>query len=151
MTEAPQVDRRAQLELAHSQLSDEHRTIMALVGRLKRNAHDAELEPLLEELHKNLVNHFAHEQFPGGLYESMGAYGSAYHNDLRVLIGEHCTILSAVRGLLEKVRLCGARTQPGLHEDVADVVAWLEAHEHKEHKLADKLLHGAPGSVGADA
>jgi hypothetical protein len=147
----PHDDRGAQLELAHAQLSEEHRTLMSLLERLKRRGDGTELEPLLEELHTTLVNHFAHEQFPGGLYESMGAYGSVHHGELRVLIKDHCVILSAVRGLLEKARMTGAGTSVELREGVAGVVAQLEEHEHREHSLADKLLADVSVSVGAPA
>ncbi len=43
------------------------------------------LAPLLEELHTPLIKHFSHEQFPGGLYECMGAYRSRYHDELMAL------------------------------------------------------------------
>lgn len=144
-------DRNAQLELAHAELSEEHRALMSLLERLKRPEHRTELEPLLEELHTTLINHFAHEQFPGGLYESMGAYGSVHHGELRVLINEHCVILSAVRGLLEKARMAGVGANAELRDGVAGVVTQLEEHEHREHSLADKLLADMSGPVGARA
>ncbi|MFQ6022486.1 MAG: hypothetical protein ACE5NW_07165 [Acidiferrobacterales bacterium] len=89
----------------YKELADEHQHIMMLVERLKRHETVLHLVPLLEKLHAELIGHFAREQFPGGLYESLGAYGTEYHDELRILVSEHCRILSAVRGVLERARL----------------------------------------------
>ncbi len=126
------------LEFTRQQLSDEHKTLLSLLDRLKQAEHAVDLEHLLEELHTTLINHFSHEQFPGGLYESMGAYGPVHHDELRVLIKEHCQILSAIGALLEKVRVPGQKSE--LLDGVATLVARLGEHERKEHRLADKLL-----------
>jgi len=87
-----------------------------------------------------LIKHFAHEQFPGGLYESLGAYGPEYHDDLRVLVNEHCWILSSVRGVLERARLANEDNAADILRDVASIVQRLHEHEHKERELAEKVL-----------
>jgi hypothetical protein len=113
--------------------------IMALLQLLKDAPDSSLLVPKLEQLHTLLVNHFAHEQFPGGLYETMGAFGSAWHDDLRELIRDHCLILSAARGTLERARTSTPHTQHTLRADVLALVEQLYEHEQKEHALARRL------------
>jgi hypothetical protein len=93
----------------------------------------------LEELHTLLINHFAHEQFPGGLYESMGAFGSRWHEDLRELIRDHCLILSEARAVLERARVSTPHTQDALQTAVIALIKQLSTHERKEHHLAERL------------
>ena len=131
---------RTDIEKSYRALAEEHQEIMNLVHRLEQHRSLVQLVPLLEELHALLINHFAHEQFPGGLYESLGAYGSAHHEDLRVLVNEHCVILSSVRGVLERARLANETQAAQILNEVAAVIASLHQHEHKEHRLAEKLL-----------
>jgi hypothetical protein len=127
-------------EQVYSQLEQEHRELMALVERVRALGSTIGLTPLLEELHTSLIKHFSREQFPGGLYECMGAYGSRYHDELKALVRDHCTILSAVRGLLERSRSADGSDDPALLGEVAEVLAQLNDHERREHDLADKLM-----------
>ena len=116
---------------------------MSLVDRIQAHHGIIGLGPLLEQLHTLLIRHFSHEQFPGGLYERMGAHGSRYHDELKTLIEDHCTILSAVRGLLERTRIADETEETRLLGDVGQVLAHLREHERREHALADKLLASA--------
>ena len=112
---------------------------MVLVERIRNLRSVIGLAPLLDELHTSLIRHFSREQFPGGLYECMGAYGSHHHEDLKVLVNDHCVILSAVRGVLEHARAANAHDEPALLAEVGEVLARLLDHEQREHALADKL------------
>lgn len=138
---------KTRLELAYVRLSDEHQQLMALVDRLKSRDSGLDMVAFLEELHRVLIKHFAHEQFPDGLYESMGAYGSAYHDELKVLIKEHCAILSAVSGLLGHARATRRADQPSLSDELVKIVGMLREHERKEHLLAEKLMGNQPAQV----
>lgn len=130
----------SRIEEIYEELVDEHRSIMAVVGQLKQHHTVLHLVPLLEELHSLLVKHFAREQFPGGLYECLGGVSSAYHEALRTLVSEHCSILSSVRGLLERARLASDENASKILGEVAAVVESLEQHEEKEHQLAERAL-----------
>lgn len=112
---------------------------MSLVGVLKDSPDPALLVKRLEELHTLLVNHFAREQFPGGLYESMGAFGSRWHGDLRELIQDHCLILSEARAILERARDAAPAARSELQSDVISLIEQLSEHERKEHRLAGHL------------
>ncbi len=124
----------------YDELEEEHRELMVLVDRIGELRSVIGLVPLLEELHTSLIKHFSREQFPGGMYECMGAYGSDYHDELKILVRDHCVILSAVRGLLERTRAADRQDEPALLAEVAEVLAHLHNHERREHALADKLM-----------
>jgi hypothetical protein len=124
----------------YDELAEEHRELMVLVDRVGALHSIIGLTPLLEKLHTSLIKHFSREQFPGGLYECMGAYGSHHHDELKILVRDHCTILSAVRGLLERSRTVDQQGQTQLLTEVAEVLAHLHTHERREHALADKLM-----------
>ena len=128
------------LKDAYAELASEHEHLMALVDRIRRHAEARDPTPLLEQLHESLIEHFSHEQFPGGLYECMGAYDPAHHAELEVLIGEHCTILSNARGLLERSRAAPPAGDPELRDGIGELVDMLYDHEHREHRLASRLL-----------
>lgn len=121
----------------HTALADEHRRLMALVSLLEAEREISKLPAMLRELHDLLVDHFAHEQFPGGLYEQLGAYGSQHHAELRELIREHCSVLSAARALVEHAERPQADTR--LLCEVAQLIEVLRTHEIKEHRLVRKL------------
>ncbi len=127
-------------EQVYSELVDEHHELMLLTRRVRDHRDIIGLAPLLDRLHSLLIKHFSHEQFPGGLYERMGAYGSDYHDELKTLVEDHCTILSSVRGLLERTRIADERDEPALLREVSEVLHYLNDHEHREHALADKLM-----------
>ena len=124
----------------YDELEEEHRDLMVLVEKARGLRSTVGLNSLLERLHTSLIKHFSHEQFPGGLYERMGAHGSRYHDELKILVEDHCIILSAVRGLLERTRAANRNDESALLDDLASVLTHLHDHEHREHALADKLM-----------
>jgi hypothetical protein len=124
----------------YDELEDEHRRLKVLVERIRGHGSAIGLAPLLEELHTALIKHFSREQFPGGLYECMGAYGSSYHDDLKILVRDHCVILSAVRSLLERTRIADPQAEAALLIEVTQVLTDLHDHERREHALAEKLM-----------
>lgn len=127
------------LDEVHGELATEHRTIMALITRIEGEREVADLSRLLDELHGSLIDHFAHEQFPGGLYERMGAMTPAYHEDIRTLVRDHCLILSSVSALLERSQSGRPGRESELLQDVAAMTRALHEHEHREHLLVEKL------------
>jgi len=137
---------RRSLDEVHAELAEEHREIMALVSRIEARGQSEELAPLLKALHDRLADHFAHEQFPGGLYEAMGASGPEHHEDLKVLVREHCTLLSTARGLVERARSVTSAGRDALLLEVGAMIAALRAHEEREHRLASKLRAEAEAS-----
>ncbi len=131
------------LEQVHSDMADEHRRIMALISRIEAQDSVAVLPPMLKTLHDLLVDHFAHEQFPGGLYERMGAHGPEHHETLRTLVREHCEVLSNARALVERSRSVDSVGETRLLHEVAELIEMLRAHEIKEHRLVERLKDSA--------
>lgn len=128
----------AGIDRARAALAEEHRSVMSLIDRIEGAGDAIGLEVLLGELHDVLVDHFAHEQFPGGLYEQLGAYGAEHHDAIRALIGDHCRILVTMGRLVERTRAAG-RPDAGTLEEVRGVVAAIRAHEEREHALTRRL------------
>ena len=122
-----------------AELADEHRQIMHLIARIESPGADEELPALLTSLHNMLADHFAHEQFPGGLYECMGANNPEHHDILRVLVREHCELLSSARALMEHANAPGTFTATDLHEEVDRLLQMLRQHEMREHELARSI------------
>ncbi len=123
----------------YKDLEKEHVQILGMVSRARETTASAELLPMLKELHAVLTQHFAKETYPGGFYEAIGACTAEYRDDLRVLVDEHFRIHARLWTLIESIRLAGESAQD-TSEAVAAVADMLEAHERKEHKLAERLL-----------
>jgi hypothetical protein len=130
----------ARIEETYDSLRGEHDQLRELVDRLKSHHTIIGLAPLLEKFHNALIQHFSHEQFPGGFYETMGAFGPEYHDDLRHLVKEHCTMLSAVGALIERTRHSEHGDEAALLQDMHTVLQQLGEHEKREHELAAKLI-----------
>jgi hypothetical protein len=128
------------MNLVYKELATEHKELMSLIAEVEAFDSAAGIEPVLQRLHELLIRHFAHEQFPDGLYERMGAYGSKWHPQLRTLIQDHCLILSGVRAMTERASRPGADDDPSFMSDLAEVVAHLRRHEQLEHELAESLM-----------
>jgi malate synthase len=128
------------LEQVYGEYAQDHRELMELIAQVRARRGIVSLIPLLEKLHGLLIRHFSQEQFPGGLYECMGAYGTRHHEELKILVREHCVILSAMRGLLDRTLVAGAQDEPAVLNEVDEVLADLCDHERREYILADKIM-----------
>jgi len=125
----------ASIEEAEAALVAEHGRLGELVRRLDA-AEDAEaLAPLLADLHGALHEHFAHEEYPGGLYERVGACSATFRHRVRALVDDHYQILAKVYGLSRTAVTAKGPDLPELQRSVGDVVAWLKRHEALEHEL----------------
>ena len=123
----------------YKDLEEEHKQILGVVSRARETTANDELLPILKELHAVLTQHFARESYPGGFYESIGACTAEYRDDLRVLVDEHFRIHARLWSLIESLRVAG-ESASDTAEAVAAVADMLEAHERKEHQLAERLL-----------
>ena len=137
----PQAAATTGLQQAYSELAFEHKMILALVKRVQETRDTPTLVPLLDELHDLLMNHFAHEQYPGGFYDAMGATGSGEHQrQLEELLEDHNYMLSTLRDVLDRAHAPDLGEGEGLLKEVSAVVERLHQHERKEHALAEALL-----------
>ena len=129
----------SRLHIVYPELPDTHRQLKALLGRLRSHGSLFGLAPMLEELHGLLISHFAHEQYPGGLYDILQACESVDRIEIETLVREHCALVSAVSGLVEQVRVARPEHEARLLRDLQDTVTRLYAHEEKEHRLIEPL------------
>ena len=129
--------REAAVRHAAQELRQEHAEIMSLVKQIEDASEPEALPGRLERLHEMLLAHFAHEEYPKGLYDVMGACTAEHRDDLRVLVDQHFSILSNLRGLVERSR-GGAKPETLLPEAHA-IAETLRAHETLEHQLAARL------------
>ncbi len=127
-----------ELRAVYRQLAGEHRHILEMVSELQSGPAPDELQSLLESLHAALMAHFAHETYPDGFYQRLGACVPEYSNEIRELVDEHFRILAMLWSIKERVRL----GQTEVRGDIADFAQVLERHERKEHELAERLMAG---------
>ena len=133
------------LAKAHTDLVDEHRALRGLLGRLRELQDPAGLAALLDELHGKLKTHIEHEEFPGGLYESMGALGPRHAHEVRQLVDQHFQFLAKVRSLADEVRGARAPVDERILKDAVGLVEQIHAHEAVETRLAEQILAAGSG------
>ena len=126
------------------ELHDEHRTLAGLLGRVRDTEDLLTLTPLLDELHPLLQLHFAHEEYPGGLYDRLGTRSFRFRTQVRRLVDEHFRMLSLVRGLAVRARSPRPGEAAEILEEAHRLVEWLSDHEAREHAMARKAVgdHG---------
>jgi hypothetical protein len=134
----------AALDRARAALVDEHGALRAIVSRLREARDPAGQCAVLDELHAALKEHFAHEEFPGGLYQTLGALAREHAAEVRGLVDEHFQLLAAVRGLADEARRPAAGAAGGLRAQALAIADRLRAHEEKEHALAEALAPVVP-------
>ena len=135
-------DGKVALAMARDELSHEHAAIRGLLDDLRaKAASPKDAKPLLSDLHRTLAKHFAHETYPGGFYEAIGACKTEFLGDLRVLVDEHFLLLSTTQSLRERAER-GAADEDAFGQDITGLLERLASHEQREHQLVEKALGG---------
>lgn len=123
-------------------IAEQHHHLRALAGRIKQASTRDDIAPLLPELLSSLQVHFAAEEGPGGVMETIQETAPERSRQVEALVGEHRSMLGTV-GLL-------------LSEDPAgDFVATahkvcdeLTRHEAEENDLFLEVLETDIGGRG---
>ena len=124
---------------AEVRLRLEHQEIGTIAGGL-RQVRDADaLVIKLMELHEFLRRHFAHEEYPGGLYDQIGACSGSHRDQVHELVDEHYNLLSVVLSLTNEVRDGGPDAVTDVLGEIDDVLANVRDHESREHRLVAEL------------
>ncbi|NIR29587.1 MAG: hypothetical protein GWN84_09810 [Gammaproteobacteria bacterium] len=139
----PVTDSSERLQAIYEQLSEEHRRLMEMVNRIQAARSSEALKAMLEDLHQSLMAHFAHETYPDGFYQAMGACAPEYGSNLRVLVDEHFRILSRLWSIKERIDPEQPDIPPRLSDEIAGLTMMLADHERQEHELATRLLDRA--------
>jgi Hemerythrin HHE cation binding domain len=120
-------------------LRDEHHRL----GQLSDLLHAAKNLPALlsaaEELRGALASHFAHEEHPGGLYDSLKLCVPQHREGLAQLVEDHRHMTTALWQLCERARHPKARLRD-LRKEAEQFIKDLQHHEQREHKMADEAL-----------
>lgn len=121
---------------AEAQLRSEHRALNALLKRAVETASADTLTSLLRSLHTELHQHFANEEYPGGLYERMGVLGPRFREEVRHLVDDHYKILATISEMSD--RAVAGESPSELVEELLALVEWMREHEDREHRMASE-------------
>jgi uncharacterized coiled-coil DUF342 family protein len=124
---------------AEGALREEHRELEQLMGLLEEANDLSALVSSADALRQALTLHFAHEEHPGGLYDSLKICVPEHRRELAQLVEDHRQMGAALWQLYRRARELDARFQ-GLRTEVAQLVAALREHERREHELAKQAV-----------
>lgn len=136
---AQTTSREEALSRAREELAEEHRQLRFLITRLREAREVPGLLQALAELQSRLREHFAHEEFPNGLYETMGALAREHAAEVRELVDEHFLLLATLRGLADQARRHRDGPPDTLMREAAALAERLRSHEEKELELVERL------------
>ena len=122
------------------QLDQEHRELLAHLREVVSAQSTVELAPRLQQLYADLLQHFTHEQAPGGFYSTLEAFDAKYGPETKMLIDDHREILASLRRLIERTKSEGPDTRVALGSGVTALAKPIIRHERKEHRFARRLL-----------
>ncbi len=131
------------LARAEGALRDDHRRLEQLADLLQAAKALPALLSAAEELRTALMSHFAHEEHPGGLYDSLKFCVPQHREELAQLVEDHGQITVAVWQLCQSARNPKADLQ-ALRREAAQIVKKLHHHEKREHEMAHQALGKGP-------
>lgn len=127
------------LAQAQDDLCEDHQRMERLAERLRSASDLADLVSGLEELAQALSAHFAHEERPDGLYDTLGLCAPQHRERVRTLSADHERMQGALRSLAVRGRSLLERSRE-LRQEASDFAGTLRAHELRELALAREAL-----------
>ncbi len=138
-TEAAQFDAADPVGRAERLIDEDHQTLHQITRRLRQTHDLSELAVALDDLNAALVEHFAREEHPQGLYALLGARAPEVRRKLAAILAEHARILENVQSLVLR-----ARGPDGDHHSLSEQAALLAHllgdHEMRESQVTRTLL-----------
>lgn len=134
---------RNSLARAEAALRDDHRRLAKLANLLQAAKDLPALLSAAEELRQALMLHFAQEEHPGGLCDSLKFCVPQHRTELAQLMEDHRDITVSVWQLCQRARAPKARFQV-LRKEAAQFVKKLHHHEKREHEMAHRALQKGP-------
>lgn len=126
---------------SQARILDQHRALAAKVRRLKENIHLDELVELLDELAPELRHHFAEEEDPAGIFQTIGDFGPHFSNAVERIKREHKEMLSTTEDLAEVARSCLKGPIARIVRDASELADRLEQHEVRETELLAEAMN----------
>ena len=132
------------LERAQRVLDQDHERLHPIGWRIQQSASDGKaLAAALEELHRVLIEHFAHEESPQGLLAITGAGAAAERQALAEILAEHESLLANVQELLSQAR-AGTTSPAALAAQATMLTRILGDHEEREKQVTAAILAPRP-------
>ena len=120
---------------AEEAVRNDHRKLEQLAAQLRAAKGLPALLSAAEQLHKALILHFAHEEHPGGLYDSLKYCVAQHSKELAQLVEEHHDITAAAWQLCQRAHDSKARLQT-LRKEAAQLSRTIQRHEKREAGIA---------------
>jgi isocitrate lyase len=144
-TEAAQFTAADTVGRAQRIIDEDHERLHQITRRLRQTHDLGELAEALDQLNEALVEHFAREEHPQGLYAVLGTRAPEVRRKFAAILAEHARILENVQSLVLKAR--GAEgDHRSLSEQAALLAHVLGDHEKRESQVARAIL--APAAHG---
>ena len=138
-TEAAQFTAADTVGRAQRVIDEDHERLHEITRRIRQTHDLGVLAEALDDLNEALVEHFAHEEHPQGLYAVLGTRAPEVRQKVAAILAEHARILDNVQSLVLK-----ARRPEGEHRSLAEQAALLANllgdHEKRENQVARAVL-----------
>jgi 2-methylisocitrate lyase-like PEP mutase family enzyme/hemerythrin len=138
-TEAAQFQPSDTVLRAQRIVDEDHEKLHDITRRIKQSGDLPTLTSALEALNSTLVEHFAHEEHPQGLFAILGTKAPSERQKFAEILAEHESFLSNVRELLDQAKR-GRAEHAGLAAQAAMLAHILGDHEKRESQLTQAIL-----------
>jgi len=138
-TEQAQFQPGDTVHAAKRAIDQDHAKLHEIIHRIKKSKDMPALASTLHELNDTLVDHFAREEHPQGLFAILGTRSPKEREAFAEILAEHESILVNVRELLDQ-----ARATKGEHAGLAAQAAMLGSilgdHEKREAQVTAAIM-----------
>ncbi|HEU4382547.1 MAG TPA: isocitrate lyase [Anaeromyxobacteraceae bacterium] len=138
-TEAAQFAAADTVGRAQRVIEEDHDRLHQITRRIRQTHDLGQLADALDELNAALVEHFAHEEHPQGLYGILGSRAPEVRRKFAAILAEHARILENVQSLVLRARAAEGDHRT-LSEQAALLAHLLGDHEMRESQVARALL-----------
>ncbi|HVP69575.1 MAG TPA: malate synthase A [Anaeromyxobacteraceae bacterium] len=142
-TEAAQFQPSDTVQRAQRLLDEDHAKLHEIGRRIRQSKEMPTLVRALEDLNATLVEHFAREEHPQGLFAILGTKAPVERQKFAEILAEHESILANVRELLDQARE-GKGEHAGLAAQAAMLSRILGDHEKRESEVTQAILGPRP-------
>jgi len=142
-TEAAQFQPSDTVQRAQRLIDEDHEKLHEIGRRIRQSKEMPTLVRALEDLNATLVEHFAREEHPQGLFAILGTKAPAERQQFAEILAEHESILGNVRELLDQAKK-GKGEHAGLAAQAAMLSRILGDHEKRESEVTQAILGPRP-------
>ncbi len=122
-------------------IEEQHADIRKVLLALDESTHLADVLAVLRRLRGVLVPHFAAEERPGGLYESVLAGAPRIAGQLDRLLAEHTELLIELDDVLDEIQTCLTGPVARIMRRTQGLKERLSLHEEAEGEVVAEALY----------